>query len=1043
MGEDGSLPHVGKISAIERTEGMSGQQAYLYQKNNKAVDAVIDWAISPSGKPVLIYPVSKRGNGNIRAYGSFTGQEDARYEVKVLDTALENPVVSAPVFRGAGTGKISDIAASGLEAQKISVECLSTGTSSAKAIIEIEGLRFRAKYAGSAGNGISVTVDDSKLLFTETDYSTVMDLKEGDTGLEGQEWDFDTKVLQGDLVPADARRIAFGQDMLHIYVQYKKFEDGKWKYYFIQPVQYAVNKGTPVYFVTGGRTITVTDGVTTETYAGIITAADLWQKVKASSAVIEPVDSSIDTTRGTSSPAVREMTTKTDAYFLPAYAGEKSSEYAGELDSILVRDDAKTELIQIECADNSYIGAEVWNVKGSSSGNMGQAKTGEFADFGRVGFTVPQRFPKDWGTVKEDWSYKVAYASRDQGVTPPGICFFMRLGINSQPQTLVLEYKKKPVECGCPAPPAFSDKCLGFDEKGGEIGMSYTVPDLLFWTDAKIDTLKESNWLAKDEPENFEGRSGSATPALLKSPLNTFESATAEYVSMFKALAQRIMGLPEDAPSQLQAMVDQYKAVVESLTIASGNPWTSADPPYIFEVHYDTTAYMSLVETVLNYERTYGVKKNSVTPPGSCYIDPGGDYYWEVRGSKAYLPAFTDTPYYSTVLQSGQMINTKDFAFLISTPCGGELAEGDTITVSIGGVQFAKTYQLGDITYLPTVAGQDLLLNGGVDGDDTYTFGVTGEKDNFPDYLLNRTDPAQYATSKLSFQIDDGVVMFQVADIFEFNIEGGRWIWKKDGGAWSAPLGIAQTLQALDAGLSVAFDFGVSPSFLQGDTWEVLCVQENKAANMIIPQDILAGNGTGNITLSFDAPVTVDTLIIDKHDLAADITLQASNQADFGVLIHNEAIPVSALICKIIDGGITAQYFRIIAAGENRIGYLFLGNMMQLSLDADSVLPLRRFQMSRTTGSKPFSLLDRMQWGYNVGYSSFILNADFELLDEMIQYLKSNNDMPLYFLANINYPDACIRATIDADNIEFGGDIDDNAPQDKRLYTVTIPVVSC
>ncbi|NOZ68030.1 MAG: hypothetical protein GXP46_01975 [Deferribacteres bacterium] len=1029
---------------------MSGQQAYIYQEYNKVVDAAITSNVSPSSRAPLVYPLRKQGNGNIRLYGNYSGDKDARYEVKILDSILQDPVVSAPVFRGAGTGKISDIAVSNLEAQKIRILCLSTGTESRKAEIELEGYRFRAKEAGASGNAIYLLIDDSSLVFTASDYSVIKPLKVGDTALEGQEWDFDTKVLQGEFVPEDAHRLAFGQDRLHIYTQYKKFEEGVWKYYFILPIQYEVKAGERVYFVSGGRTITVTDGATTEEYTDIVTIADFWQKVKASSGLIEPVDSSIDTSRSITSPAVREFSTKTEAYFMPPYRDEKSSEYAGDLQDIEVSNDkAKTELIRITCISNAYVGDEVWEVKGSSSGDLGQVRTGEYAYLGPVGFRIPQKLPKNWGEVNENWSYKIDYAPRDAGVDPPAICFSLRMGINSVPQTLELTYKKKPPECYCP-PVGFSDKCLGFEEKGGETGMAYIVQDLSFWTDVVINRMAEK-W---QEQEPY--LAGSSSEAYEKQFLKLID----RNVEIFKGLAQRIMNLPEEDASALQAMVDQYKTLVNSQTVLvmlnssftqyawaswDGSKWIYDTQPsskysYLKDATFDTDLYQTLADAILNYEQTYGVKKNNVIGIGTCYQDTDDDYYWEISGSKAYLPAYTDVPYYSTVQSGNDYINTKEFALLVSIPCGGTLVEGDKITVEIGGVVYEKTYQVGDITYLPTVARQNLNLTGGRDGDDTYTWEVSGEIDKFPDYLLDRKTPARYITPQLSFQIEDGIVPFDVGDVFEFTIEGGRWIWRKDGGAWSSPLDIKKEAQTFDSGLQIAFDFGVSPSFIQNDTWEVLCIQENKASNLATPGRTRR-KGPGDVTFAFSSQVTIDTLVIDMHDIGTDIVFKASNVSDFSVIEYSETISPTSLICRLFGTPITAQYFRLEISGETSIGYVFLGTRMQLSLDADSIRPMRQYNMSRQEAKEPFSLLKYARKGYMIDYSSFIYNADFEALEQMIDYLKTNNDMPFYFVANISYPEDCIRAYIDTDNIEVESPVDINAPKANRLFSLKLPVI--
>lgn len=1015
---------------------MAGQQAYIYQKNNRLPDATITASISPSTKPPLIYPITKNGNGNIRIYGNYEGALDAIYEVKILDTALEVPIVSAPLFYGAGSGKISDIVVSGLQAQKIKILCVSTGTDTTNAEVEIEGLRFRAKQAGSAGNAIYIIVDDSPLEFEDTDYSLIKELNAGDTGLEGQEWDFDTKALQGEVIPLDAHRIAFGLDYVHIYLQYKKFEDGKWKYYFIQPIQYAVPAGTKVKFVTYGRIITVTNGVTTEVYDNIITIADFWQKIKISSSLIEPVSSAIDTSRVPSSPAVREFTTQTNAYYLPPYAESGSSEYAGELESIAVNNThTKTELIEIRCKDNTTLGDEVWAVKGSSNGEMGEAVTGELFVHNSISFKIPQKFPEDFGEAHGEWGHTVHYASRDEGVALPPICFDMQLGINAVPQTLTLTYRKKPATCFCPDI-NFSESCLGLEEKGGETGVAYTVPDLVYWTDVQVD-MKIEDFV---NYEHREGRSGTSVPQPL-TLYNTAKSAVQEYANNFKTLAQRIMDLPEDDTARLESMVSAFKSLVAGLSIGSWYSYNvdGVENAYITDVTYNTTNYFNLVEEVLDYEKTYGVKKNSQYT-GTCYTEINSEYYWEVSGEKAYLPAFTDIEYYSTIKSGEEYVNTKEFAFNISTPCGGALIEGDQIVVTINSALYERTYQVGDIIYLPTIAAQNLYLTGGIDGDDTYTFEVMGEINSFPDYSLDRNNPQRYYHQNLQFQIEDGIIPFQVGDYFEFAVEGGHFVWRKDNGSWSSPYSIQLEIQTFDSGLSIGFDFGVSPSFVQNDTWQILCFQENKVENLVTPWS-QKWKGVGNLVFSFASQVTIDALIIDMHNLTDTITFQASNKSDFSELEHNEVITVSDLICKLYldENKITAKYFRLLITGEHSIGYIFLGNVIRLSLDADAVRPLKRYQMSR---QETFSLYKYLKQGFTVEYNSFIIHSDFQKLDEMFQYLKSNNDMPFYFIANINYPAfLCIRGWIDTDNIEPSSDIDLNAPEDNRIYSLSFPVV--
>jgi hypothetical protein len=1083
----------------------TGQQVYLYQDNNKLPDATITATVQPSDNLPLVYPVTKDGNGNLLAQGAYEGAEDAQFDVEIVDDSFTSPVVSSPVFNGAGSGQIKDIAASGLAAQGIEVLCLSAGVSTQNAQIEIEGVVFRALAAGAAGNAITITVDASPMVFTLTDYSTLKALNVGDTGLEGQEWDWDTKIILGEIIPDAAHRVAFGDDQLHIYRQYKKFEDGKYKYYFIQPIKYEVKAGSKVYFVTQGRTITVTDGVTSEEYTGIITIADFWTAVKAlPSVLIEPESSSIDTAKTASSPAVREFTIMTESYVLPAYRGENSSEYAGELTGIVTNAATKTELIEVKCIANDDIGREKWQVKGSSSGDLGEARTGDYNQFGPVAFTIPQKLPPDFENLKEDWSFETEYATRDEGVTPPPICLAMQLGINAKEQTLTLTYKAKPVACSCP-PVNFNEQYLGLTEEGGEIGMAYTVEDLIFWTDIVFERMKEQ----LSSTEQREGRE-----AVASVPSAAFKTLADEYFKLFKTLAQRIMALPENDTADLTAMVTDYKELVNSVNLINdGDPmtwdgsdwdakWEDTGSNYITDVTYDTDVLQSLADDVLLYEKTYGLKKNSLIPGDVPYTDVASAYYWEVKGDKPYLPAFTDYTFYSVIKQGDTYINTKEFAFHISVPCGGSLLEGDEIIVSINGIQYARTYQIGDITYLPTVAAADLALAGGIDGDDTYVFGVSGSVAGaFANYLLDRDAPLPYygtlaaawqgshaysltnyvkavtfnnrryectvaGTSgssqptwpttigatvvdggvtwtcravELQLEIEDGIIPFAVGDAFEFDIEGGHFKWRKNGGTWSSAIALSTAYQEISEGVEVAFEFGVAPSFETGDNWEILCVQSNKVANMLLPCGV-SSKGTGTLTIDLGAAMAVDALIIDGHDLTGTVTFQASNNSGFTPLINTETLTITDLICRLFSTAITARYFRLQITGNWEIGHLFLGTKLRLGTDADKVVPFQNYNFERKEGKAPLSIYNFVEKGFNIDYNTWLENAEFALLLAMIDYLKTLNDMPLYFIPNENYTADCMKGTLKVDNIEPGGIMDYNVPAANRMFTLQLTV---
>lgn len=1218
---------------------MPGQQAYIFNKNNRLPDAVISAGVSPSARIPLIYPVAKLGNGNIRLSGNYTGTTDAQIDVKVLDDAFTNPVVSSPVFRGAGTGKLSGISVTGIDAQQITVECLSTGVNTQGAAVEIEGIRFRSRSAGAAGNAVSISIDDTSLVFTASGFSTLKALKQGDTAIEGQEWDFDTKGMLGDIIPDDAHRISFGKNRAHIYLQTKQFEGGSYKYHFVRPILSDVAAGTTVYFVTGGRTVTVTDGVTTETYADIVSIVDLWLAIRATSTLLEPVDSSIDMSRTLSGLAVRELTTKTVPYYLPSYAampyvGNRSSEYAGDLADITVNDQTKTELIEVKCIDNTVVGGEIWSVKGTASGEIGIAKTGVPAEFPMLTFTVPQKMPPGYSNAYENikWTYKPK-----QGDTVPNFCLSSKAGINSAPMTITLEYKQKITGCTC-TPANFSDAYLGLGEAAGggdivaDLSLSKWASIQKAWIEKEMDIARpndetislafapyrdqlqdlldlaaeidmliasgleglpetiaddykalfqswqvvltppvmpawqslagqtwEAEWAPKimlvwwgdglgGDPVGYpflsaltDGtqHSGAVNPQISYSDVNkmfsgqtvidgdliwkrepfmyngdavretgydfmTIQSYTWVADGLFSLGINGHLTVWRVQPSTANGCVyygfgplgsktgatEPTWPTVHGQTVEDGDiTWMCVKPTYsvaheriiwdgtdevwktinfsdvdvsfvdkaaydayaadLAEIRtlYDMDAMTGLVNTVYAFESEHGLKKNDITDE-SGYQELDSTYYWEVQGDRGYLPAFTDLLYYSAIRQGGVVVGTKEFGLLIESPCSGSFAVGDIITLTIGGVTIQKTYQLYDITYLPTIAGAPLHLSGGIDGDDLYRWSVKGTVNAFPDFTFDRKAPAPYNTTHLDFVYEDGIVPCTVGDQFVFSVEGGRFVWRKDGGAWSAvPLGISANWQSLTAGLDIIFDFGVAPSFVPGDLWECLCYQENKAANFLTPWSPKY-KGSGTISFAFPSAVTIDTVLLAGHNIASPLQVQASDHADFSVAKYVESVTVSAdpalllLTGSPADDPVTARYWRLVPpGGEHSIGYIFLGQMMRLSLDADSIRPLKLYEMSKQSGPRALSLYDGMRRGFNISHSSFLYNADFVALDEMIAYLKMNNNMPLFVVPNINTPGEAAKVQVDSDTVEPGGDLDLNAPVDNRIYTVELKLV--
>lgn len=280
------------------------------------------------------------------------------------------------------------------------------------------------------------------------------------------------------MIPADAHRIAFGEDASMVYRQYKVYKNGKWRYHFEPAIASEVPAGARVKFVSGGRTVTITDGAVTETYPGIVTLYDLLSAFQTASALVKVVGIvANDTAPG--GMAARDLVTRTDAHCLPTYGNGGKS--ATGFVNYTAMAGAKTELVEARCwavsskdHPNAGIGKELWLLKGSVSGVLETAlKTGDpFVMSNRFRLEIPTRLPDGFGSPRGLFSLtEIALVARNASSTPPevapDICIkqSLALGPEAVDQTLTLVYKKRTpsVDCACEemsVPDLSGRKCL-------------------------------------------------------------------------------------------------------------------------------------------------------------------------------------------------------------------------------------------------------------------------------------------------------------------------------------------------------------------------------------------------------------------------------------------------------------------------------------------------------------------------------------------------------------------------------------------------------
>jgi hypothetical protein len=499
---------------------MTGVQRFLSGNNNKIrTAAIISGPVKPITDAVVQKPVARSGSASAGLSGTFTGSEEALYELEVMDILATVPLVTSPAFTGVGNGELDSVATTGLTARQFEVTLQDLGNVLTAASTDVQGIQVVARTPGVAGNAFKLRVTNN-LVFTAQQFSLLKDLAEGTSSVQGPEFDWQTTAINADgTVPAGAKRLAFGTDQNNVYVQYKKLVSGEYSYVFEPAIKQKYAQGAQVFFVTGSYTVELYEGVTLrETYAGVVTLYDLLNAIKATSTRLL-VQGAVANDRTTGGQALLEMTLRTDARAVSNTG--TGSQYATGFTEVTVDPTTPTELVEATCiaatsrdAPGAGLGAEIWEVRGSVSGLILDAiKSGELINAATFAARIPQKIPTGYTahargdfTVKEvnyD-EFKNRANNEDGTFTPPEppICMqSMTLGVNAQEKLVTLTYKKRPVvdNCDCDPTrgPALNPFCLGLiSTPEGAANMPYsagTVTRLISLYDWFADTVRTNS----------------------------------------------------------------------------------------------------------------------------------------------------------------------------------------------------------------------------------------------------------------------------------------------------------------------------------------------------------------------------------------------------------------------------------------------------------------------------------------------------------------------------------------------------------------------
>lgn len=443
---------------------MPSTQRFLANDRNVLLNAALmASSVKAITNAVLDQPRARAGSARVSLSGDFIGQEESQYEIEITDTTVNTPLISRPVFTGAGTGAISGITYAGT-AQEFTIKLSDLGQILTASGTDIEGASLVARTPGASGNLTHLSVDQSGLLFQNSNFSLIEDIKAGTDGVDGPQYDWDTKVMGTDgQIPPNAHRLVLGDDTSTVYRQYKQYKGGKWLYHFEPPLKNDFSVGSRVKFVNGGRTVTISDGVVTETYPGIVTLYDLLSAIQTSSTLVK-VDGVVANDRTPGGMAARDFITRTDAHSLLS-SGKGSASATGFI-NCAVTPTASTELVEARCwavsskdSPDAALGRELWELKGSVSGVIDTAlRTGVTLTTDKFSLAIPSKLPNGFGVQRGRFSQTgITYVSRNTTSVPPEIeppiCIgnSLVLGPGAVDQTLTLTYKAIPstLDCSC------------------------------------------------------------------------------------------------------------------------------------------------------------------------------------------------------------------------------------------------------------------------------------------------------------------------------------------------------------------------------------------------------------------------------------------------------------------------------------------------------------------------------------------------------------------------------------------------------------------
>lgn len=430
----------------------------------------------------------KLGGGDVSFEGPYTGPDNITIDVEIADNIISGtPRVSAPRFRGVGNGTLTNLAATGaLNAQSVTVTLEDLGTATTQAEAPFDGVVLQAVPIGALGNGITVTVNQSGLVFENTEFALRQDIRVGTNEYYGDEMNFGAALLNGDgSVPVTAPRIAFGSDP-QVYRAYMRYDaiQRRFVYGFSPSPVRDVGRGARVRAVSGTRSIEIRQGATVENYTGIVTRYDALTAIRADSALVRVIGV-ITNDMQPGGQGATDLSVYTQPYADSIVAEGSEAIRVADI-GLVVGVNAPTEVLTARCTDASVPGQPKFQLRGNVSGLLGDAIPGVpmVTDNYQLMIPLPPQAPEGSGAT-----ISVDFIPVDRGaeVAPPTMCpVDIRLGPAARNGKHTFVFRIRPKDgCDCTLGDldgGLSDECLGITTGGSNV----SVDNLRRYRDIRI-----------------------------------------------------------------------------------------------------------------------------------------------------------------------------------------------------------------------------------------------------------------------------------------------------------------------------------------------------------------------------------------------------------------------------------------------------------------------------------------------------------------------------------------------------------------------------